>query len=68
MENYMINKLIFAGLAYYFYTDMKKKLNAAIADREALLGMLNPEQKASLLQGIAAAQGIASETIRTVSS
>ena len=64
----MIKKLMFAGLAYYFYTDMKKKLDAAIADREALLGMLNPEQKATLLQGIAAAQDAATAAIKTVSN
>jgi len=63
----MIKKLMFAGLAYYFYTDMKKKLDAAIADREALLGMLSPEQKATLLQGIAAAQTAATAAIKTVS-
>lgn len=64
----MIKNLIVFGLAYYFYTDMQKKLRAAMDDRNSLLAMLTPEQRSQLIQGLQAAENAAKQVASDVVS
>ena len=59
----MLKNLIFIGLAYYFYTDMQKKLQGAMDDRNSLLNILTPEQKAQLLQGVKNVSAAATQAV-----
>jgi len=64
----MLKNLIFVGLAYYFYTDMQKKLKGAMDDRNSLLAMLTPEQRAQLLQGVQTMQNTAGQVVSSVTN
>jgi hypothetical protein len=54
----MMKYLLFGGLIY-LYLNQKKQTDAAMADRNALLSILTPDQQAALLSAIQAAGQIA---------
>jgi hypothetical protein len=61
-----VTKWLLLGFgAYYMYNQMQSKLNAAMADRAALLNMLTPDQRATLASGIQAAASAATQVAAT---
>lgn len=59
----MIKYLIVGGVGYFIYNQLQQKYNAAMADRNALLAMLTPDQRAQLLQGVQAMQTAATTVV-----
>ncbi len=60
----MMKYVVMAGLGYYLYNQLQQKYNAAMADRNALLAMLTPDQRAQLLQGVQTMQNAATAVVQ----
>jgi len=45
---------------------MKKQLNSAMADRNSMLSMLTPEQRAQIMTGLKSAQAAAGQLVTNV--
>lgn len=64
-----ISTVVVLGIAgFYFYNKLNTSYQAALADRNALLAMLTPEQQAALMSAIQASTSVVTQAAQTVAA